>query len=95
MAVNGLPDEAWARRFAAGDPVGERVVVVVAHPDDETLWAGALLGRLQNALLIHLTDGAPADGADAHRLGFASRDAYAAARAAELDTALVALGLSR
>lgn len=85
-------DEAWARRFAAGDPIGERVAVVVAHPDDETLWAGALLGRLEDGLLIHLTDGAPADGADARKLGFASRDAYAAARAAELDTALAALG---
>ncbi len=83
--------EAWARRFAVGDPIVERVVVVVAHPDDETLWAGALLGRLDDGLLIHLTDGAPADGVDAHRLGFASRDAYAAARAAELNTALAAL----
>ena len=84
--------EAWARRFAVGDPIGERIVVVAAHPDDETLWAGALLGRLDDGLLIHMTDGAPADGADAQHLGFASRDAYAAARAAELDTALVALG---
>ena len=65
--------------------------MVVAHPDDETLWAGALLGRLDDGLLIHITDGAPADGADARRLGFASRDAYAAARATELDTALATL----
>lgn len=90
--MNALLGEVWARRFAAGNPIGERVAVVVAHPDDETLWAGALLGRLDDGLLIHLTDGAPADGADAHQLGFASRDAYAAARAAELDTALAALG---
>ena len=87
-----LAGEAWARRFASGEPISERVVVVVAHPDDETLWAGALLGRLDDGLLIHLTDGAPADGADARRLGFASRAAYAATRATELDTALAALG---
>uniref|UniRef100_UPI0035C9F735 PIG-L deacetylase family protein n=1 Tax=uncultured Sphingomonas sp. TaxID=158754 RepID=UPI0035C9F735 len=91
-SVNIPAGEAWARRFAAGDPIGERVAVVVAHPDDETLWAGALLGRLDDGLLIHLTDGAPADGADARKLGFESRDAYAAARAAELETALAALG---
>ena len=98
MTVSSLGDrpctlaaEAWAERFATGDPIGERVVVVVAHPDDETLWAGALLGRLDDGLLIHLTDGAPADGADARRLGFTSRGAYAAARSAELDAALAAL----
>ena len=84
--------EDWARRLALGDRIDERVVVVVAHPDDETLWAGALLGRLDDGLLIHITDGAPADGTDARRLGFASRDAYAAARANELDTALATLG---
>ena len=89
--MNAFLGQAWAGRLAAGDSIGERVAVVVAHPDDETLWAGALLGRLDDGLLIHLTDGAPAD-ADAHQLGFASRDAYAAARAAELDIALAALG---
>ena len=82
----------WAARLASGLPVAERVAVVVAHPDDETLWTGALLPRLADGLLIHLTDGAPTDMADAHRLGFATREAYAAARAAELDAALIALG---
>lgn len=82
----------WACRLAAGDPISERVAVVVAHPDDETLWTGALLGRLDDGLLIHITDGAPTDGADARRLGFASREAYASVRAAELNTALAALG---
>lgn len=90
--MNAHSDEAWARRLAVGDRIGDRVALVVAHPDDETLWAGALLGRLDNGLLIHLTDGAPTDGADANRLGFASRDAYAATRAGELDAALTALG---
>lgn len=83
---------AWAGRLASGAPITERVAVVVAHPDDETLWAGALLGRLGDGLLIHLTDGAPEDMADARRLGFATREEYAATRAAELDRALQALG---
>lgn len=82
----------WAAKLADGERIAERVAIVVAHPDDETLWTGALLSRLDDAILIHVTDGAPEDMADAHRLGFATREAYAAARAGELDAALVALG---
>lgn len=78
----------WPARLASGEPLGERVAVVVAHPDDESLWAGALLGRVSDGLLIHLTDGAPEDMADAARLGFGSREAYATKRADELRLAL-------
>jgi LmbE family N-acetylglucosaminyl deacetylase len=42
--------------------------------------------------LIHLTDSSPRDLGDARLLGFDTREEYAAARAAELDAALVALG---
>ena len=82
----------WPARLASGAPIAERVAIVVAHPDDEALWTGALLARLDDAILIHVTDGAPDDMADARRLGFAKRGAYAAARAAELDAALAVLG---
>lgn len=82
----------WPAHFASGAPIDERVAVVVAHPDDESLWAGALLGRLNDGLLIHLTDGAPEDMADAARLGFTARQAYAEKRAAELRLALRLLG---
>lgn len=68
------------------------VAVVVAHPDDETLGVGAQLGRWKSLHLIHLTDGAPRDGADARRAGFASRQAYSAAREKELAAALHELG---
>ena len=85
---------AWAARLAGGAPIAEPVAVVVAHPDDETLWTGALLARLSNATLIVLTDGAPEDMGDAHRLGFATREAYARARVGELDRALDALGFA-
>lgn len=83
---------AWAERLAGGGRIAEPVAVVVAHPDDETLFAGPVLRRLANATLILLTDGAPEDMGDARRLGFATRADYARARAVELDHALAALG---
>lgn len=82
----------WPERLASGERIAERIAIVVAHPDDETLWTGALLDRLDDAILIHVTDGAPADMDDARRLGFATREEYAGARGAELDAALDRLG---
>ena len=74
--------------LASGAPIDAPAVVVVAHPDDETLGLGARLARLRNFVLIHLTDGAPRDMRDAQREGFSDRAEYAAARARELDHAL-------
>ncbi len=65
---------------------------MVAHPDDETIGAGASLRLFRDLLLVHVTDGAPANLADATRAGFATRAAYAAARRAELAAALAAGG---
>lgn len=81
----------FAERLASGERIEEPVGVVVAHPDDETLWLGTALRRLPNATLIHLTDGAPADMRDATRLGFTTREAYARAREAEIASALSAM----
>ena len=73
---------------AIADParplIRERVAIVVAHPDDETLGLGALLPRLADVTLIHVTDGAPRGGQDARRHGFAGPEDYAAARHDEL-----------
>lgn len=68
-------------------------LVVVAHPDDETLGGGALLPRLANLTIIHATNGAPEDGVDARRNGFDSPPAYAAGRRRELAAALVMGGV--
>lgn len=75
-------------------PSDARIAVVVAHPDDETIGAGAQLARLRRLTLVHVTDGAPRNGRDAATAGFACPEAYAAARHAELDAALAAGGIS-
>ncbi|HYE62991.1 MAG TPA: PIG-L family deacetylase [Phycisphaerales bacterium] len=67
--------------------------LVVAHPDDETLGASTLLPVLGHAAFVFLTDGSPADGNDAARLGL-TQTAYAACRRAERDAAL-SLGCCR
>jgi len=82
----------WAQMLASGARIDAPVAIVVAHPDDETLFAGALLRRLSDARVVMVTDGAPEDMADARRLGIATREEYAAVRARELGSALEALG---
>jgi LmbE family N-acetylglucosaminyl deacetylase len=75
----------------AGRPrIRPRVLLAVAHPDDETVALGAQLCRCEDLILLHLTDGAPRNLADARWHGFADAASYAAARARELYAALAA-----
>lgn len=80
-------------KIRSGARVEEPVALVLAHPDDETASAGALLQRLANPKLIYLTDGAPRDLDDARREGFGDWSAYAGARKRELRAALHAIGI--
>jgi LmbE family N-acetylglucosaminyl deacetylase len=85
--VSGLLD-----RIARGDPISDRVVLVAAHPDDETLALASRLGRMTDLCIIHLTDGAPFDLADARRSGASTREEYAEMRRRELRAAMATLG---
>lgn len=75
--------------------VAEKIMIVAAHPDDETIGIGAQLCRFEDVLLVHVTDGAPRDGRDAARYGFATTADYGAARRTELANALAAGGASK
>lgn len=69
------------------------LMVVVAHPDDEVLFAGAQLAHTASLTVVHVTDGAPS-AAVARRRGFSDRTMYARARQQEFRTALGVAGVS-
>jgi N-acetylglucosamine malate deacetylase 2 len=93
-----------ARRALCARPRAPRVVagiedlphrsalVIVAHPDDEVIAAGALFTRLPKAGVICFTDGAPRKSGDARAAGFDNWLDYAAARRQEAEAALALLG---
>ncbi len=65
-----------------------RCAVIVAHPADEVVGAGCLISKLVDVSILHVTDGAPCDMADAKAAGFQERTEYAEARKQECISAL-------
>lgn len=70
---------AHAKLFGTGDlnPT-MRCSVIVAHPADEVVGAGCLISKLVDVTILHITDGAPPE--DAEAAGFNQRSEYAEAR---------------
>ncbi len=86
MFLDRLADNAAALEATA-------TALIVAHPDDEVIGAGAQLRRLRGACVLHVTDGAPRTMTDALTAGFATRKAYARARRHEAEAALGVAGM--
>ena len=80
---------AHARLFGTGDLTRSMsCAVIVAHPADEVVGAGCLISKLVDVTVLHVTDGAPRDMAEAESAGFNERGAYAEARKRECLSAL-------
>lgn len=73
--------------------MSRRVLVVVAHPDDEVVGAGALISRLPDVWILHATDGAPRDPRFMARGFQGTREEYARTRRRELEDALSLAGI--
>ena len=69
-----------------------RTLLLVAHPDDESISCGGLLQRIKEPCVVFATDGAPEDEYFWRRYG--SRQAYAALRKDEARAALASVGVS-
>ena len=70
-----------------------KTVVIVAHPDDEAIGAGALMRELPGVIVTHVTDGAPRHVEIARRNGHGTREEYARARREEVVAALKLVGI--
>lgn len=70
------------------------LLVVAAHPDDETLGLASFLPKWSSrVLIVHLTDGAPRNEQDAHTAGFNTAAEYAEARRKEVVNTLALAGI--
>jgi LmbE family N-acetylglucosaminyl deacetylase len=70
-----------------------KTAVIVAHPDDEAIGAGALMRDLPGVVVAHVTDGAPKRPEVAQRNGHETREDYLRARREEVVAALGLVGI--
>src|SRR5437588_8507523 len=79
----------FAEQLSPGSPHSSlRLLVLAAHPDDETIGASTLLARFPFSTVVFLTDGAPRDEHFWTGGPYQSREEYAARRRVEASQAL-------
>jgi LmbE family N-acetylglucosaminyl deacetylase len=94
------PHTVWSRLadpvtgICGGKNLDVQAVLLVAHPDDETIGASACMSRLRNCTVVFLTDGAPRDPALRSPRATGSRARYARMRHDEAITALALAGVT-
>jgi N-acetylglucosamine malate deacetylase 2 len=76
---------------ASLQPLLGRTLVIIAHPDDETITCGGLLQQMREPCVVFATDGAPEDEYFWGRFG--SRERYSAIREDEAIAALQAVNV--
>jgi LmbE family N-acetylglucosaminyl deacetylase len=95
-ALRSMTAQAFLQALAVDphEPIAaDRLALVVAHPDDETIGIGGQLSRLNDVTLVHVTDGSPRQDGAAEAHGFATREDYAATRREELRAAMAVAGV--
>lgn len=93
MSGNFFTHSELLDRLSSGSGDFPSTLILVAHPDDETIGAGSRLLRLKEVQIVHVTDGAPRNLLDARDNGFPTWEEYAHARRVELANALAVAGI--
>ena len=94
------PISVWSRLadpvtgICSGKNLGVKPVLLVAHPDDETIGASACMSRLRISTIVFLTDGAPRDPALRSPRASGSRARYTRMRHEEAVAALALAGVT-
>jgi len=74
--------------LACREPIEQPIMLLAAHPDDETIGAGIAMGLLRDLIIVHVTDGVPRRSREVSAADYRERARYAAIRRAELHAAL-------
>ena len=88
-------NQLWGRLQTTSPKPSPQILILAAHPDDETIGASLLLSRFPQSIVVFVTDGAPRDTRFWSAGVNGSREAYAETRRQEAFRALAYAGVPR
>lgn len=88
-------NQLWGRLQTTSPKPSPQILILAAHPDDETIGASLLLSRFPQSTVVFVTDGAPRDTRFWSAGVNGSREAYAETRREEAFRALAHAGVPR